>query len=377
MSTNSTPSNLTPHNLAHDPSTDASSLPPTNPQPYDRHGKQVLRIIAAPRIVETEHEHLPILRSDVLLREGPPLPPEAGILTSLFQDRLTLVELFRSRPRQKELWHARCKGLLALDRLPTPLPDTFPLPLLQLLIMVGRPHKALKRAFSSLPCKEVEPGLTRYYDVYELVCIDLLRLALRPETAWLHILGTSPWMMDAFHLVLAQGSETDLLWINALLMEGEKMPALQAALIAPELMAERQYVAKHWELAYTEMLAKTRGILEGKREGILEGKREGILEGKREGKREGILEGKQEGKREGILEGKQEGQTEGKLLGERESIRLVLLSRFGVVPDSLSTSLEHITQPEALHQLIRHAATGSLEEVNSLAQTLVLRNPPA
>jgi len=242
-----------------------------------------------------------------------------------------------------------------------PLPDTFPLPLLQLLIMVGRPHKALKRAFSSLPCKEVEPGLTRYYDVYELVCIDLLRLALRPETAWLHILGTSPWMMDAFHLVLAQGSETDLLWINALLMEGEKMPALQAALIAPELMAERQYVAKHWELAYTEMLAKTRGILEGKREG----------------KQEGILEGKREGKREGILEGKQEGQTEGKLLGERESIRLVLLSRFGVVPDSLSTSLEHITQPEALHQLIRHAATGSLEEVNSLAQTLVLRNPPA
>lgn len=105
------------------------------------------------------------------------------------------------------------------------------------------------RSFGALTCKKVEPGLRRYYDVYELVCVDLLRLRLRLDTAWLHILGSSPWLMDAFQLLLSAGRATELNWITSLLLEGERMPALQTALVSPELLAERRYVVKSWELA--------------------------------------------------------------------------------------------------------------------------------
>ncbi|MFM7199930.1 MAG: hypothetical protein ACKO6N_04000 [Myxococcota bacterium] len=311
-------------------SQEGSSEAVNPPRARDRHGKQVLRILAAPRLVETEREHTPVVRTDVLLRPGPALPSEAGLLAQFVDHRMALVELFSGRPRRSELWHARAKGLLALDELPLVPMSRPPFGLCQVLIGIGSPHRALEGAFKSLRWRVVEPGLHCYDDVYELVYVDLLRLGLRLETAWLHILGAGPWMVEAFGLLLQTGRELDRRWINTLLSEGRTMPSVQSALRSPELLAEQEYVTRSWELAHASVLAE--------------------------------LKGRQEGR--------QEGQEEGTLKGEREAIRLVLKARFGFVPPDLEPELGRVSSLEALNELITAAATRTVPEVVQLAQRL-------
>lgn len=343
-------SSLTPNLSEEVPQGSESSSPPP-PRVRDRHGKQVLRILAAPRLVETEREHTPVVRTDVLLRPGPPLPPEAGLLGQFLERRTALVELFSRRPRRLALWHARAKGLLALDELPEPLPRRPPFPLCQLVVATGSPHRALVGAFGSLRCTVVEKGLHCYDDVYTLIYVDLLRLKLRLDTAWLHILGASPWMMEAFRLLLQHGRDMDIHWINTLLREGRTMPSIQSSLRSPELLAEQEYVTRSWELAHESVLAELRGRQAGRQEG------------------------RQEGKREGKQEGKREGWQEGTLTGEREAIRLVLKARFGFVPPELDGELDQLHALESLNELITVAATRTLSDVVQLAQRLTRQSP--
>jgi hypothetical protein len=142
-------------------------------------------------------------------------------------------------------------------------------------------------------------------------------------------------MMEAFRLLLLQGRELDLRWINTLLREGRTMPSVQSALRSPELLAEQEYVTRSWELAHASVLAE--------------------------------LKGRQEGR--------QEGQEEGTLKGEREAIRLVLKARFSFVPPDLEPELGKVSSLEALNELITAAATRTVPEVVQLAQRLARPMP--
>jgi hypothetical protein len=67
--------------------------------------------------------------------------------------------------------------------------------------------------------------------------------------------------------------------------------------------------------------------------------------------------GIEKGIAKGIQQGIQQGQATGKTRKAREAILEVLSARFGAVPDSLSPSLEPLSDPDHLTQLLRLAAT--------------------
>jgi hypothetical protein len=71
----------------------------------------------------------------------------------------------------------------------------------------------------------------------------------------------------------------------------------------------------------------------------------------------GIEKGMARGLEQGIQQGLHRGQETGKARKAREAILEVLSARFGAVPDSLSPSLEPLSDPDHLTQLLRLAAT--------------------
>ncbi|MFM7203848.1 MAG: hypothetical protein ACKO6N_23955 [Myxococcota bacterium] len=298
----------------------------------DTRGKQVLRILAAPREVETETEHTPVLRTDVTIRPGPSLPPETGLLGELMGEKLSLVELFAGRPTLSELWHVRAKGLLSLERLSGVLPRHPPLPQVQLMLTLGAPRAALARAFGALDQKVVEAGLTYYYDAYELVHVDLLRLPVRLDTAWLHIMGSSEGMKLAFDMLLKAGRKADLRWIHTFFQEVHGMAALPSSLAIPSDIGSNPEVYHRWELSLQTYMAHLKGLAEGKAEGKAEGER----------------------------------------LSAQADLQLILELRFGPLSPHLSGLIQGIQAPEQLRALMPLAVKGSLDELETRARELSL-----
>lgn len=98
----------------------------------------------------------------------------------------------------------------------------------------------------------------------------------------------------------------------------------------------------HWKDQWQE-----EARLKGKEEGWGEGRQEGILEGKQEG----ILEGKQQGKQEGIIEGR------------ADTLRRLLVKRFGSLPDWAAQRLASATEEEQLRWIDGLITAASLEQV--------------
>jgi flagellar biosynthesis/type III secretory pathway protein FliH len=71
----------------------------------------------------------------------------------------------------------------------------------------------------------------------------------------------------------------------------------------------------------------------------------------------GIEKGIAKGLQQGIQQGLELGQATGEARKARQGILEVLSARFGAVPDSLSPSLEPLSDPDHLTQLLRLAAT--------------------
>lgn len=71
----------------------------------------------------------------------------------------------------------------------------------------------------------------------------------------------------------------------------------------------------------------------------------------------GMAKGLEQGIQQGIQQGLQRGQATGEARKAREGIVEVLIARFGSVPDSLSPSLETLSDAAHLTQLLRLAAT--------------------
>ncbi|MFM7201523.1 MAG: hypothetical protein ACKO6N_12100 [Myxococcota bacterium] len=345
----------------------------------DLHGKRVLRLLAGPREIETEVEHTPSFRTDMLIRPGPPLPLESGLLGVLVRERMTLVELFSARPTQVALWHARAKGFLSLEKLPLPWPRAPILPMLQLVVTVGTPRRALARAFGVGAWIEVEPGVRRHYHVYEVVHIDLLRLPLRLDTAWLHVMGGRPFLKEALGLLLQHGRSMDLLWINTLFSESRSMETLQSSYISPEMLSESARIT----LAFEQALSNHESYLKGQKVGLLEGIEKGIergiekgiewgrAEGIEKGIEKGIERGRAEGIEKGIEKGIERGRAEGEVRAARDHLLLTVELRFKRIPATLPSVLERLSRPEQLRALIPTALLGSLDELTQQAQTLV------
>jgi hypothetical protein len=246
-----------------------------------------------------------------------------------------VLEFFHGRPSASALLHARAKGILAfamdLEKAPTPaLPGSTSL----ILITIGTPRRAFEVAYPARKWVVESPGLRCYDESERHVHIDLLRLSVSRDTAWLHIAGNGPRADEALSILLGEEDREVRTLLARLCEEATAVPELQKLLPADQNAAHALNFLKAWERA----------------ELMVDARRKGIQEGQREGRREG--------------------RQEGAIVGERRALLRLLSRRHGTPSGELLEFIHKLQSLDALETLIDVAADGSAEAVLEAARRL-------
>ena len=301
--------------------------------PHDSLAKIILEKLTPNRETIPEAEMRVPIRGDVLLRPGPALPEWTGLLGTLAGTSVTVLEFYHGRPRAHDLLRARAKGTLAcaLETEKNPRFDGTSAGRV-LVIMIGQPRQARRRAYRSQGRTAVAPGHQQLDDSPQHIHLDLLRLRVTLETAWLHVAGNSPSMEEALGLLAQYGVAEVQSLLSAIRQEMSFMPTIQNTIPDRDDNSGALRFLKAWERVQIKL--------------------------------EGIQEGESKGRLAGKLEGVQKGATLGKLEEARRALLVVTTARFGTPDASFSDALLQLEDLECLEDLLRVAAVASsFEEV--------------
>jgi len=294
-------------------------------QPHDKLAKIVIEALAHDRQVSFETEMWPDIRGDVIVSPGQPLPAFTGMLGTLLEQGTTLLEFYHGRPTAVDLLHAQAKGALLQARTLKQGETARTTSEVQVVIVsIGHPQSALRVAYGAADWKRAERGVATWDGPQRHRHLDLLRLRVDAETAWLHLAGNSPHLEDALALLMKSDYDDVVSLLERLKEEVSFMPSIREAIPVGGDHSGPIRFLKAWERA--ELLQK--------------------------------------GRQEGLLE-------------EARRVAARLLSRhLGTSQEAVLTLSTDLSDPEQVEALIEHGLQlSSLEELTDLAKTLVNAHP--
>ena len=300
-------------------------------QEHDTIAKVVVGVLASHRELVPEAELRLPAYGDILIRPGPPLEPATGLLGQLIGQRLVLLEYFSTRPRLVELVRVRAKGFVAWS-LELQKKSGLAGAENRRIVIVGNgfPSQALRQAWSPSPWQRESPGFWTVQDSTDTHYVDLLRLPVTPETAWLHVSGDSIWVHRALLLLQTQ---PDAVTRALLARISEELPHMQVQNDEKSEPRTRRFITA-WEEAAA------------RKEGIAIGMAWGRDEGRNEGRNEGLNQGLHEGRNEGL----------------HAMLELILTQRFGEAARPVLEAAASITDPARLQDLARRGLVASSVE---------------
>ncbi|MFM7199283.1 MAG: hypothetical protein ACKO6N_00700 [Myxococcota bacterium] len=232
-------------------------------KPHDTLAKLVFSVLAPHREQLPEVELRLPAYGDILLRPGAPLAEATGMLRELVGTQQVLLEFFSARPRLLELVRIRAKGFMSVA-LELQRDTDFATLKNSRIIIIGNGHPLvpLRDAFYRERWQVLSPGLHWLSGWPEVFYLDLLRLPVTPETAWLHIAGKSVWIGLALELLFSSDSAENEAFISRL---SKEVPHMKIERDRGEEAATRRFLTAWEELAALKR-GEARGEARGRRE---------------------------------------------------------------------------------------------------------------
>lgn len=283
---------------------------------HDSIAKVVIRVLAPHRELTPEAELRIPVYGDILLRPGPALPEASGLMGRLIGEGLCLLEFFNLRPKATELIGVQTKGWMGIwleARSKRPFAGVQDSRII--IVANGRARSALSRVWPGADWISRGIGHWELRTHPRISYLDLLRLPVTFDTAWLHVAGNSVWSTQAMERLVTRQDH-----------------AIQ------QLIARLQEEVPHMQVERTQDMEPTiRRFLAAWEEAVALHK----------GRQEGRLEGRQEGRQEGRNEGRVEGLSE----GLQHALRLMLHQRFGDAANPVLEKLATVKDPVLLEKL--------------------------
>lgn len=227
---------------------------------HDTIAKVVIGVLARHREQIPEAELRVPVFGDILLRPGPPLPEATGLLGRLVGMYLVLLEYFSRRPTAAELLGVHVKAWMGMW-LELRNEDGFAGHSETRIILVGNglARKSMKRALSGARWECIARGMWFCTGPPAAYYIDLVRMPLTLDTAWLHVSGNSVWVNEALGLLQAQ---PDALTRALLARISEELPHMQIEKSQASEQNSTRFL-KAWEEAAAVRRGLSLGLSQG------------------------------------------------------------------------------------------------------------------
>jgi len=298
-------------------------------QPHDKLAKVVIERLAEGREVAYESEMWPDLRGDVVVHAGQPLPSFTGLLGALLNPGTALLEFYHGRPTAPELLHGMAKGNLLFARELEQASKAMPSPTTEVIVVtIGHPKKAIGLAYGDELWVQRGPGHWERGGPQRHTLLDLRRLRVDLETAWLHVAGNGPKLEEALAILMDSDYNEMEGLLEQLREEVAFMPSVREAIP----------VRRDKSGALRFLTALERAAV----------------------------------KREGRQEGRQEGWQEGALKEARRMAVILLSDHLDVTLSAVAAIVDGLTAPDQVECLLKEGLrVHTLEAVSAIAERLL------